>query len=172
MFACSFVPHFGLVHRNTQAIGALRAHLSCHRQYSMSHQPQVDQRKTRLELRRVLLQSPVARLGVAELPLEHPERMFDLGPHAGLQALDGVDQLADPRLPPPFSAHARLHCHAPVRPGCIAFRGHQPPVSTLARYCSSSLSVPLRHLCRRPRSTPGRLRFMQLRRDVESADSS
>jgi len=48
------------------------------------HQPQVGQREQRRDLSRVLLQPAVSDLREAELLLDHPERMFNLGSAAGL----------------------------------------------------------------------------------------
>lgn len=43
--------------------------------------------------RGLLLQPPVAHLEVPKLLLDHPERVFHLGPNAGLQALDLLQQI-------------------------------------------------------------------------------
>ena len=34
----------------------------------------------------------IADLGIAELPFDHPERMLDLGPDAGLDSLNLIDE--------------------------------------------------------------------------------
>ena len=47
-------------------------------------------------MRGVLPQPSIADLGVAELPLDDPERMFDLGPDARLDSLDLIDERAKP----------------------------------------------------------------------------
>ena len=61
---------------------------------SFSSHPQVAQGKQREQLRRILGQPFVANLGEAELALDHPERVLDLGANAGLDlfqfVLEGV----------------------------------------------------------------------------------
>ncbi len=58
----------------------------------MACHPQVGQRKQRLELQRVFLQSQVAYLVVAKLALEHSERVLNLGTDACLDFLQQVSQ--------------------------------------------------------------------------------
>lgn len=74
----------------------------CH-QLPPNH-PQIRQREQRVQLSRVLRQSAVADLGVPKLALDDAEGVFDLGPHAGLQALDLVDESPEP---PSFSEGLR-----------------------------------------------------------------
>lgn len=64
------------------------AHLSCGQQTS-SHHPEVGLGEQSVKLCGVLGQSPVAHLGVAELPLDDAEGVLDLGADTGL----GVFQL-------------------------------------------------------------------------------
>ena len=52
--------------------------------------PQVRQREQRQHLRRVLRQAAVAHLRVAELALDHPERMLDLRAQARLVPLPAL----------------------------------------------------------------------------------
>mmetsp|Transcript_53128 Transcript_53128/g.124272 ORF Transcript_53128/g.124272 Transcript_53128/m.124272 type:complete len:381 (+) Transcript_53128:1249-2391(+) len=95
---------------------ASRTHSSRRSHQLPPRHPQVAQREQRDDLRGVLLQPPVAHFGEPELPLDHPERMLDLGPDAGLHLLhplgnevgldEGVEQLA----------LARAHGHMPGRP--------------------------------------------------------
>ena len=66
--------------------GGLQAHSCLRRHQTAPRHPQVGQRKQRVQLRGVLLQPAVAHLDVPELALDHPERMLDLRPNAGLDA--------------------------------------------------------------------------------------
>ena len=56
------------------------------------HQPQVGQCEPRRDLSRVLFQHAVPDLREAELLLEHPERMFNPGADAGIDAPDLVGE--------------------------------------------------------------------------------
>jgi hypothetical protein len=78
------------------------------------HHPQVGQRKQRVQLRRVLRQPAVAHLHMPELALDHPERMFDLGPDARLGPLDLIQDRAHRRALVQHLAFARAHGHVPV----------------------------------------------------------
>jgi len=55
-----------------------------------SDQEQVGKREQGEELRAVLGEAAIAGLHMAELPLDHPERVLDLGPHFGNEAVDPV----------------------------------------------------------------------------------
>jgi hypothetical protein len=86
---------------------------------SFSHHPQVAQRKQRDQLRRVFDQAPIPSLAIAELAFDHPEGVFHLGPNAGLDLLQLVDQgvysfalLQSPAL-------TRHHGNLPVNPGVL-----------------------------------------------------
>ena len=59
----------------------------------MARHPQIGQRKQGGDLRRILLEPPVAGLHVAKLALDHPKRMFHLGANTGLELLGLVQQL-------------------------------------------------------------------------------
>ena len=59
---------------------------------SFSHHPQIAQRKQRYQLSRVFEQAPIPSLAIAELALDHPEGVFHLGPNAGLDLLQLVNQ--------------------------------------------------------------------------------
>ena len=83
---------------------------------SFSHHPQVAQRKQRDQLSRVFDQAPIPSLAIAELALDHPEGVFHLGPNAGLELLQLVDQgvysfalLQSPAL-------TRHHRNLPIHP--------------------------------------------------------
>lgn len=83
---------------------AQRTNLSFQCHQARPDRPQVRQREQCLQLRRVLEQSAVAHLGVAELPFDHAERVLDLRTDAGLELLDLVKDGADGRrLAPAFS---------------------------------------------------------------------
>src|SRR5262245_64696661 len=86
-------------------------HLSRHEQPA-SHHPYVRQRKQHVQLRRVLGQSAVADLDVAELALDHPEGMFAAGADLCLQPFDLVIKAVKPAVAerPPL---AGLHRHLP-----------------------------------------------------------
>ena len=72
-----------------------RTHSSLrHQQWPPGH-PQVGQGEQRVQLRGVLRQSAVAHLHMAELALDEPERMPDLGADARLDLL----HLRDDRVP-------------------------------------------------------------------------
>ena len=57
------------------------------RQQLPPRHPQVRQREQRKYLRHVLGQAAIAHLGVTKLALQHSERVFDFGTHAGLALL-------------------------------------------------------------------------------------
>ena len=118
---CRFPGH---VQPASGRVERLQAH-SCRRcHHTAPCHPQVGQRKRRVQLRGVLLQSAAAHLDAAELMFDHPERMFDLRPVAGLDALQLVGELVDPFglvQPPAFArshddvpAHAALGCVLPL----------------------------------------------------------
>jgi hypothetical protein len=69
---------------------------SCPRHHQiMTRHPQIGQRKQRGNLRRIFLKTPVAGFHVAELALDDPKGMFDLGPNARLELLGFVQQLTE-----------------------------------------------------------------------------
>src|SRR5512135_3929627 len=70
----------------------LRTQLSRHRQQPPSCHPQIRQREQRDHMRRVLGQPAEAHLAQTELPLDYPERMLDLRPHARLGLLDLLER--------------------------------------------------------------------------------
>lgn len=61
----------------------------------MAHHPQVGQRKQRLKLQRVLLQSSVAHLHISKLPLDHPKRVLHFRPDARLDLFHLVYERVD-----------------------------------------------------------------------------
>ena len=81
-------------------------------QYSLARHPQVRQGEQGEQLHRVFLEPPVAHLGVAKLAFDHPKRMFDLGPDAGLELLGLLKQLAPGRILV-LATLARAHRHLP-----------------------------------------------------------
>jgi hypothetical protein len=83
-------------------------------QQRASHHPQLGQRKQRVQLRRVLGQSSAAHLHMPELGLDHPDRVFDLGPDARLGPLQRVLDRAHRRVLVQHIALARSHRHMPV----------------------------------------------------------
>ena len=58
-------PHFGALAPLSRPLACFQAHSSLRPQQLVAHHPQIGQRKQRLELQRVLLQPPVAHLGVS-----------------------------------------------------------------------------------------------------------
>ena len=82
-----------------KAVFTPAGHRPCSRAHSCPdvHQPtahhsQVGQRKQRDELCRVFLESAVAHLHKPELALDHPKRMFCLGPNTRLELFGLVGQ--------------------------------------------------------------------------------
>ena len=57
----------------------------CIRRPISPHHPQIRQGKQRDQLRGVLGQATETHLGVAELALDHPEKVFDLGAYMAIQ---------------------------------------------------------------------------------------
>ena len=97
----------------------LQAYSSCRPlNNSFSHHPQVAQRKQRDQLRRVFEQAPIPSLAIAELAFDHPEGVFHLGPNAGLDLLQLVDQgvysFALLQSPAPARHHGNLPVHTGV----------------------------------------------------------
>ena len=91
----------------------LQAHLCLQvLQNSLAQYPQIRQSKQRDQLRRVLGQAPVAHLGVAELALDHPKWMLDLGAHAGLELFGLLEQGSPARVG--VDANVRLHPDVPL----------------------------------------------------------
>ena len=87
----------------------------------MTRHPQVRQCEQGRQLCSVLGQAAVADLDEAELPLDDPKRMFDLGPDAGLDPLDLVDDGVACAAAVERAALAGAHRHVPVRrPGIVA----------------------------------------------------
>lgn len=85
-------------------LARLRTHLSHPSRQRAPHHPQIAQREQRLQLRRVLGQSPVAHFHMPELALDHPKRVLHLGAHTRIQ------ELALARAPRGFWLNARLSC--------------------------------------------------------------
>ena len=78
-----------------------------------SGHPSVGQRKQSDELRSIFLQAAITNFGVTELTLDHTKRMFDLGPHTGLELLGAFGELAPWRVLLRI-ALARAHCNVPI----------------------------------------------------------
>lgn len=76
--------------------------------------PQVGRCKQRVQLRGVLGQPAVALLRMPELALDHPERVFDLGPNARLGLHQLVHDRAHRGVLVQYFAFARAHGYAPV----------------------------------------------------------
>ncbi len=84
----------GRFHPVSRAPGRMWKHSSPHLlQQRTPHHPHIGQRNQHVQLHRVLGQAPVAHLHVAELSLDHPERVFNLGTGARL----GLLQLGEDR---------------------------------------------------------------------------
>jgi hypothetical protein len=88
---------------------------------SLSHQPQIAQRKQRDQLCHVFDQAPIPSLAIVKLAFDHPEGGLHFGPNAGLDLLQFVDQgvysfalLKSPAL-------TRLHGKLPVSPRVLRF---------------------------------------------------
>ena len=130
-------PLVGLFELPFGYLPTLQAHSSRSLNNSFSHHPQVAQRKQRDQLRRVFDQSPIPSLAVAELALDHPEGVFHLGPNAGLDLFQLVDQgvysfvlLQSPPL-------ARHHGNLPVNPRVLRlnlFALGDTPVAGVCEY--------------------------------------
>lgn len=75
-------------------LGRWQTHSCLQPQQSAPRHPQIGERKQRVQLRRVLGQSQVAHLHVAELALDDPKRVFHLGPDAGLDVFKSVEHRA------------------------------------------------------------------------------
>ena len=98
---------------STRAFGALQTD-SCPRSHQLpSRRPQVRQREQRDKLRGVLHQASVADLREPELPLDHAERVFDLGADAGLHLLHplGHEVGLDERVELASQARGMATCH-------------------------------------------------------------
>lgn len=73
--------------------------------------PQIAQRKQRVQLRRVLGQSPVAHFYVPELPLDDPKRVFHLGPDSSLDVFKLLEHGAHGAVFVQRAAFAGAHGH-------------------------------------------------------------
>ena len=91
----------------------------------LSRHPQIRQRKECRQSRGVLLESAIAHVHTPELALDHPERVFDLGSYAGLQAFKLIGQSAEHLRLAEYRAFARVHRDGPsnVLRGVGAFVG-------------------------------------------------
>ncbi|KRH79055.1 hypothetical protein FERRO_01160 [Ferrovum sp. JA12] len=80
--------------RFSSAFPASRAHLAHHRQQPFALQTQIRQGKQRHDLPGVLGKTAIANLGIAELPLDDPERVFHQRPDGRQQAVERLLLLA------------------------------------------------------------------------------
>lgn len=88
-----FAPRIGPFQPGRERLPSLQARSCLHPlKNSLPGHPQIAQRKQRDQLRRVLGQAPVAHLHETELALDHPKRTLHLGPDAGLDLLQLLDQ--------------------------------------------------------------------------------
>ena len=76
----------GRIQPRLRSSSPFRAHSSTgpHVHKSLVYHPQLARRKLRHQIRRFLGQPPVLNFRVAELPPDDPNRIFSLGPYAGL----------------------------------------------------------------------------------------
>ena len=61
---------------------------------TLAHHPQIGQRKQRVQLRRVLGQSPVTNFHVSKLAFDDPKRVFHFGADTGLDVFKLVELIA------------------------------------------------------------------------------
>lgn len=104
--------------------GRIWTHSSPHLlQQRASHHPQVGQRKQRHHVGRVLGQAFVPDLGEAELALDDPKRVFYLGPDAGLEFFQLLDQAVAFTPGVQRLAFTRRHGHMPggLMVSCLDF---------------------------------------------------
>lgn len=86
---------------------------------SFAHHPQIGERKQHQDLLRVLGQPTVARLDVAELPLDDPKRMLHFGADARLDLLDLLGQLVAQALAVEQAPLGGHHGHVPAHIGVL-----------------------------------------------------
>jgi hypothetical protein len=82
--------------------------------HSLAHHPQVGQRKHHQQLAGVLGQTPVTRLAMPELTLDHPKRMLHLGADTGFDLFNPISQGEAGFGPVQRLALARHHGNFPV----------------------------------------------------------
>jgi len=99
--------------------GKQQAHLCLPHHRALAHLPQIGQRKQQHNLLRVLPQPPVACLGITELLLDDPKRVFYLGADTGLDLLDLLEQLSAHLLHVQQAPLAGHHGHMPAHIGVL-----------------------------------------------------
>lgn len=93
-----------VIHPCSEPFDRLRAHSYLRPlQKPASDHPDVGQCKQRDELRGVFCKVPIASLDMAELALNHPQRVLDLGTHACIELPHLFVQLAPSRVPDGFA---------------------------------------------------------------------
>ena len=93
----------------------MREHSSLQPQDLPAHYPKINQRKQHRQPRRVFGQTPVARLGMTQLLLDHPKRVLHFRPDARPGLLQIIHNRAFGRIFVWRSAFAWAHGHMPVR---------------------------------------------------------
>jgi hypothetical protein len=86
-------PSFGPLGPGLGHLPTVWAH-SCRQplNHSLAHHPQIGQRKHHQQLAGVLGQTPVTRLAVSKLTLDHPKRMLHLGADTGFDLFNPISQ--------------------------------------------------------------------------------
>ena len=79
----------------------------------LANHPQVRQGKQSDHLCRILRQSTETHLRITKLTLDHPERMFNLGPHLGLGLFDFTDRVVNRAALTVFLVSAAPCCNLP-----------------------------------------------------------
>src|ERR1700712_177601 len=79
----------------------------------LANHPQIGQRKLRLDLGRVLLQTAVPRLQISELTLQNSERMLHLRSHLRFQPFDLLVDPVEPLALVQLAPLARPHRNVP-----------------------------------------------------------
>lgn len=128
-----------------QPFGRLQAYSYLPSHQISTHHPQVGQHEQRTQPLGALRQASVSHLGVAELALDHPKRVLNLGPGAGLDALNLLGQASincvrssSLRLP----GRMTLFQHTPsLASGRLPAPWQPPsPYASFSRPCSSVLT--------------------------------
>ena len=101
--------------------GSIWTHSYSGTRKSPPHHPQVREHKHGEELRRVLLNSAIAHLGVTKLALDNPKRVFHLGADTGLELFDLVQCGAQRTLFIQYAPFSWAHGYVPVDLNALDF---------------------------------------------------